>query len=331
MTKRLLILMAIGLTNNANAQDIPPLPGAIPPGARDTSYFVCNVANVNEDIMQMSGRGNFWTRAATGGKFHAVSPIVVRVTSESKLTATQDLYSFYKQYAAAAFIRSPWYDRGTRLNLQSLVKSCEIDTSRVTNTNLKAVPLDEYKLLKNGQEHSLNFVKLTKVPLSDETVAKLTLDKPLSSDAFTRREQIETAAKYTRTAAASAAGPYIILEGTLFLGEYSFEKNSFDLEKLQQSAQKYAYLSKTGSFASMPPPYELSIPAKMSAYRPSSIEEAKKIEKARSELPYMKLRSYVQITDAKVDSNGNLVFKGTVAAIEVRNTQGVLMFTLRVQ
>lgn len=331
MVKKLIFVAVVTYFNIAFAQNIPRLPEPIQPGSRDTAYFICEVTNVNEDIMQSSRRNNFWTLAATGGKFQAVSPTVIRVMSDSVENAISDLFSFYKKNAAAAFIRSPWYDRGTRLNAKSLVKRCEADPSRATTLDLKSVPLSEYKLLTSDLDHNLNFIRLSKTALTDEQVTGLTREKPLSQDAFTRREEIQKSATIARSASAKAAGPYIALEGGLLLGDYSFEKGTFDLSRLKQSAEKYTYSSKRSSMVAPPPRYELKVSAKMLEYKPTSIEEAKKIERARAEHPRMKLLTYVQISDAKIERNVNPVINGTIAAIEVRDEKNELMFTMRVQ
>lgn len=282
------------LFTHAYAQNIPPLPGPITPGPRDTETFICEVSSINEDFIERSR--NLWTTAARGGKFQALGPIRLRVKSQSETTALAEVFDFYKKYAAAAYVKSPMYDKGTRLDQKHVVSGCVVDATQATRTNLKQVPLTAYKQLHTAQEHIINFLALNKATLTDEQVATLVSPTPFSSDAFERREQIQKTASVARKAASNAPVRYIILEGIILVGNYNFDKNSFELNQLKQSAEKYVFQAPPTS-TTQTPAYRLTVPAKLVTYTPKSVDEAKKIERARNKHSYMKLKTYVQLDD----------------------------------
>ena len=310
---------------HAHAQNIPPLPGPITPGPQDTETFICDVSSINEDFIERSR--NLWTTAARGGKFQALGPIRLRVKSQSETTAAAEVFDFYKRYAAAAYVKSPMYDKGTRLDQKHVVSGCVVDATQATRTNLKIVPLTSYKQLLTAQDHIINFLALNKTQLKDEQVATLVSPTPFSSDAFERREQIQKVAAAARSAASKPPVRYVILEGMILIGNYNFEKNSFELTQLKQSAEKYVFQASPTS-TTQTPAYNLTVPAKLGAYKPGSVEEAKKIERARNKHPYMKLRSYVQLEDANSQSP---VLKGTIAAVEVLTDAGEPLFRFAAQ
>ncbi|WP_143745618.1 hypothetical protein [Massilia sp. KIM] len=273
----------------------------------------------------MNRSSNLWTTAATGGKFKALSPLTLRVKSESAQKAMADVFEFYKKYAAAAYIKSPMYDKGTRLNQKLLVSKCEVDSSRATNVALERVPAEAYKHLRTDREHILNFLKLNKTPINDEQIASLVSEKPFSADGFERREQIQRVAAMSKAEMAKAPNRYIVLEGALFLGDYDFNDNTFDLSSLKSDAEKYVYESARISYTKTPK-YNLTVPAKFLVYKPNSTNEAKRIERARSQTSNMRLKSYIQITEAS--SAQGVVIKANLAAIEVRTQEGELLFNL---
>ena len=313
------------LCTHAYAQNIPPLPGPITPGPQDTETIICDVSSINEDFIEPSR--NLWTTAARGGKFQALGPIRLRVKSQSEATAIAEVFGFYKKYAAAAYVKSPMYDKGTRLTQKYVVSGCVVDATQATKTNLKNVPLTSYKQLITAQDHIINFLALNKARLTDEQVATLVSPTPFSSDAFERREQIQKVSAAARKEANRTPTRYIILEGMILVGNYSFDKNSFDLTQLKQSAEKYVFQAPPTS-TTQTPAYNLTVPAKLVAYKPGSVDEAKKIERARNKHSYMKLKTYVQLEDANSPS---AVLKGTVAAVEVLNDTGEQLFRLTAQ
>jgi len=324
--KNMTIVATALFTSQVLAQTIPPLPGPIQPGLKDTGNFVCEVTSINED--QINRSINLWTSAAVGGKYTAISPIRLRVKSESAAQAEADVFDFYKKYAAAAYIRSPFYDKGTRLTQKYVVSKCDVDATRATNVELKNVPLTTYKPLVTAEDHILNFLALNQTPLSDEKIAALVSPTAFSLDAFERQEQIQKVAASAKAAMKHTAGKFVVLEGMLYVGKYDFNNKSFDLSQLKQSAEKYAYRAPRGSLTSTPN-YKLTVPAKFISYVPTSLDEAKKIERARVNEPYMKLKTYIQINDVS-SANGPIV-KGTIAAIEVRTKDEQLIFTESVQ
>lgn len=326
MLKYFALAMAPLVVTQAFAQSVPPLPGPIKPSARDTETFICSVSSVNEDFMNRSS--NLWTTAATGGKFQALSPITLRVKSESAQKAMADVFEFYKNHAAAAYIKSPMYDKGTRLNQKLLVSKCEVDSSRATNVALKKVPIEAYKHLRTDREHILNFLKLNKTPINDEQIASLVSEKPFSADGFERREQVQKLAAMSKAEMAKTPNQYIVLEGAIDLGDYDFDRNTFDLSGLKSGVEKYVYESARISYTKVPT-YNITVPAKFLTYKPNSIAEAKKIERARSQTSNMRLKSYIQITEASF-TQGVLV-KANLAGIEVRTHEGELLFTLYAQ
>ena len=311
------------LATNAFAQNIPPLPGPVQPGLNDTVTFICDVSTVNEDFMDRSR--NLWTTAARGGKFTALSPTKLRVMSSSETSAAAETYDFYKRYAASAYIKSPMYDRGTRLTQKFVVSSCVVDKSRSTKVNLKQIPLNSYKLLLTANEHILNFLAFNKTPLTDEQIASMVSENPFSTDAFERNDQIQKAASRARNASKKNPERNVILEGRLLLGEYDFEKKSFDLSNLKRGAEEYLYKTPAGS-GTRTPTYDLTVPNRLMTYAPSSLDEAKKIEGARNKMPYMKLKTYIQVTEAS-NMRGPII-SATIAAIEVYTDKGELMFKL---
>jgi hypothetical protein len=321
MIKKFFATAGILFFSQVFAQTIPPLPGPITPSTKDNGNFVCQVTSINADEIERSI--NFWTKAAVGGKFQAISPIKLRVKSESATKAEVEVFDFYKKYAASAFIRSPFYDKGTRLTQKYVVSKCEVDATRATNVNLKDVPLDAYKPLITDEDHILNFLALNQSPLSDEQIAALVSRTPFSLDAFERREEIQKVASKAKSEIKNTPGRFVILEGMLFLGEYDFESKSFDLSKLKPDAEKYTYRAPRGS-ATRTPIYDLTVPAQLLTYTPSSLEEAKKIERARAKQAYMKLKTYIQINNA-TGVQGPLV-KATIATIEVRTDGNELLF-----
>lgn len=259
----------------ALAQNIPSLPGPITPDANDSETFLCDVSSVNEDAMNRTS--NLWTTAARGGKFQALGPLKVRVMSESEKTAASDVYAFYKKYAAAAYIKSPMYDRGTRLTQKFVVSKCIVDSSRATSVNLQAIPLNSYKKPTTEKDHLLIFLAFNKTPISNERIAEIFSDDLLSNDAFERREQIKKFSEIAKSESKKVHCRFLVLEGDLELAPYNFEKNSFELPNLKSSAERYFYQAVTDG-KKTPPIYDLTVPAALLTYNPKSIDDAKKIE-----------------------------------------------------
>lgn len=326
MLKHLVLPLASLICTQAIAQSIPPLPGPIEPGPKDTETFICAVSSINEDFMDRSR--NLWTTAARGGKFQSVTPITLRVKSESAKMAATDVFNFYKRYAAAAYVKSPMYDKGTQRTQEFVVSKCEVDASRATNVVLKKLPTEAYKPLRTDREQILNYLKLNKTPLNDEQLASLVSDKPFPTDAFERRDHIQKIAAQSRIEMKKLPLQNIVLEGNLHLGKYNFDTNTFDLSNVKSSAEKYMYESERGHMVRTPT-YKLTVPAKFLTYKPPSIADAKKIERARNESSYMQLKSYIQVTDATYGQG--VLINANLAGIEVRTREGELLFTLLAQ
>jgi hypothetical protein len=318
-----IIALSIVLTAQAYAQSVPPLPGPIQPKNADKETFVCDVSSINEDFIDRSR--NLWTTAATGGKFSALTPVKLRVMSASENSAISEVYDFYRKYAAAAYVKSPMYDKGTRLTQKFVVSSCVVDKSRATTVDLKKIPLNGYKSLTTANEHMVNFLAFNKTPLKDEEIANLMSDGPLSSNAFERNEQIQKSASRARKAIKSAAGPNVILNGTLLIEQYDFAKKSFDLSNLKRNAEEYLYKSPSG-YGTTVPMYDLTVPARFLTYTPNSLEEAKRIEAARARSMPMTLKTYIQVKDASY-SRGPVI-RGTIGAIEAYTDKGELLFKM---
>jgi len=318
-----IIALSIMATAQAYAQNVPPLPGPIQPQKTDKETFICDVSSINEDFIDRSR--NLWTTAATGGKFSALSPLKLRVLSASENSAISEVYDFYRKYAAAAYIKSPMYDKGTRLTQKFVVSRCVVDKSRATTVDLKKIPLNGYKSLTTANEHIVNFLAFNKTPLNEEQIANLMSDGPFSSNAFERNEQIQESAARARKAMKSAGGPNIILNGTLLIGPYDFAKKSFDLSNLKRNAEEYLYKSPRG-YGTTVPMYDLTVSARFLTYTPNSLEEAKRIEAARARSMPMTLKTYVQIKDASYTRGP--VISGTIGAIEAYTDKGELLFKI---
>lgn len=303
------------------------LPGPIQPGPKDKNYFICNVADVNSDPMSsLHGNRNLWTMSMPSGKFQALGTYRVRVMSESAESARAEIFAFYKQYAALVHFASPLYDKGTQ-SIGYVVNKCEADSSRATQVNLQSLPLNAYHVLTTDRDHILNFLKLNKGSVTDEQVATLASSGGFPTDAFDRREHIQKIAATARKDMSSMPGANIILQGVITLKPYSFDKNEFELGDLKSAAQSYSYSYKAGQSTRLPT-YDLTVPATMLAYKPASTDEAKKIERLRSQGNSMKLRSYVQLGEASLGSRNNAVVKGTIAAIEVLGEKDAVLLRI---
>jgi hypothetical protein len=318
-----IIALSIVLTAQAYAQNVPPLPGPIQPKNVDKETFICDVSSINEDFIDRTR--NLWTTAATGGKFSALSPVKLRVMSASEESAILEVYDFYRKYAASAYIKSPMYDKGNRLTQKFVVRSCVVDKSRATTVDLKKIPLNGYKSLATANDHIVNFLAFNKTPLNEEQIANLMSDGPFLSNAFERNAQIQESASRARKAIKSAAGPNVILNGTLLLERYDFAKKSFDLSNLKRNAEEYLYTSPHG-YGTTVPMYDLTVPARFLTYIPNSLEEAKRIEAARARSMPMTLKTYIQIKDAS--NTRGPVIRGTVGAIEAYTDKGELLFKI---
>lgn len=244
--------------------------------------------------------------------------------SESDSTAASEVYEFYKKYAAAAYIKSPMYDRGTRSTQKFVVSKCTVDSSRATKVHLEAVQLSSYKKPSTEKDHLLIFLAFNKTPLSDERIAEMFSDDLLSNDAFDRRDQIKRYAASAKAAAKNSSHRYITLESDLQLETYDFNKNMFGLPNLKMDAERYSYKAVTDG-KTTPPNYDLIVPAALLNYTPKSIESAKKIERIRNKSQSLKLKTYVQITEAS-NVRGPMI-KGKIAAIEVFTEHNELLFT----
>jgi hypothetical protein len=326
MPKKFSAVLILFINTQVSAQNIPPLPGPITPGPKDSETFLCDVASINEDAINRSS--NLWTNAALGGKFQAVNPSKIRVMSQNEIAAASDVYSFYRKYAAAAYIRSPMYDRGTRLTQNFVVSKCVVDTSRATKVTLQTVPLTSYKKPVTEKDHLLLFLVFNKSPLSDERIADIFSEQPFSSDAFERRDQIKNLVASAKVASKKAENRFIILESDVELSPYNFDKNSFHLPMLKRDAERYSYQAVTQG-TKIPPNYDLTVPATLLIYNPKSIEEAKKIERARSKSQRAKLRAYIQVKNASNDTGPTI--NATIATIEVYSGNNELLFRKNAQ
>lgn len=315
------------------AQSVPSLPGKIEPDVKDTSYFVCSVYPVNNDLMARNMTGsdvNLWTEAVKGGKFELIKSSSVRVMAPNAEAARNDLYAFYQKYAAAAFIRGPGYDKGGR-EMKSVIEKCEPDSTRATNVNITSTSKDKFIALNLDLDHVSYATKLLKTPLEDEKLTTMFFSNDLPLDAFERKDLlVKRAAKARELIQKADDSKFVKISGSIKIPSFSFESNSFTLANLKDFVEAYRYLHKpdSGRYISVVtmPVYEVTIPASMMAYKPASVEEAKLIEKERAE-PELTLISYVQVSGAEFEKNRVRV-KGVLSKIDVLNTKGTLLFSL---
>ena len=334
-TSQIMLSATYLVAMSAIAQSVPPLPGKIEPGAKDTNYFVCSVYSINNDSQARSMYGstkNLWTEAVKGGKFELVSPSDVRVMAANVEAARNDIYAFYQKYAAAAFVRSPEYDSKGQKAIERVVQKCEPDSSRATNVKITNVSKDKFINLESDLDHVSYAVKQLKTPVADEKLAFMFDPRSLPSDVFERKEQIaKRAAKARELVQKANNSKFVKLSGSIKIAPFSFDSNSFNLADLKDFVGAYQYSIKPESpgqfqsFVSLPV-YEVTVPASMMAYKPSSTDEAKLIEKERV-AGELKLISYIQVSDAEF-LDPKVKVKGVLSKIDVLNKKGAVLFSL---
>jgi hypothetical protein len=341
--KSLITLFSAAVSIGAAAQSVPALPGKITPGAKDTSYFVCQVASINEDetTRYMSGkRSNLWTLAAVGGKFEAISFDNVRVMAADVNAARADLYAFYQQHAAAAYIRSPIYDSKGKKSIGSVVESCEADASRATAVRLTSAPKESYVKLDSDGDYAIFALKQLKPLLADDKLALMYGSFKKSSDAF---EAQELTAKHAQTIkglmAKASTSKFVQLHGLIKIPVFSFDSGTFNLSELKRYVDSYSYSFTPGNplvQRERMPVFSIATPVSMMAYKPNSVEEAKLIERERAAAyDGLHLVSYVQVSDAQVVNgtygNFNVKVNGTLAQVDVLGKKGNVLFSMSVK
>lgn len=340
MSKRLLSIFCATFSIGAAAQSVPPLPGKIAPGAKDTNYFICRVTSINEDddTRRMSGkRYNLWTKAAVGGKFEVTSPDSVRVMAPDVNTARVDLYAFYQQYAAAAYIRSPLYDNKGKKSIGSVVEACEADASRATSVSVASAPKDSYIKLDSDGDYAIYALKQLKTPLPDDKLVLMYGNFKKSSDAFEAQEALAKHAQNIKGLMAKASPSKLIqLHGLIKIPAYSFESGSFDLSDLKRYVDSYSYSFVPGNplvQRERMPAFSIATAASTVAYKPKSVDEAKLIERERAAAyEGLHLVSYVQVGTAEIVNgtygNSNVKINGVLAYAEVLGKKGNVLFTI---
>ena len=242
-------------------------------------------------------------------------------------SARKDIYSFYQKYAASAYVRSPLYDTKGLKSIDSVVRKCEADSSRAVNVNISTVGNAAYRKLDSDVDHLVFAVKILKNALSDEKLAILMDETSLPTDVFDRKEQISKRSSSLKGLVNKLPNTKNIkITGEIDLKPYSFETNSFELTNLKRNVSTYSYSYKP-TVPVGKPTYDIIIPASMMAFKPSSIDEAKMIEKYRSSNKFQ-LTSYIQASDSDIGPNGTLQVKGVLATIEVSDGKGKTLFTM---
>lgn len=336
MMKRSTLFALVGTSSIAWSQTIPPLPDRIEPAAADKSYFLCRVASINEDMQSRSLYGktsNLWTKAVKGGKYELVNPTLVRVMAPNVEAARKDLHGFYQAYAAAAFVRSPLYDNKGRKSVEAVVEKCDPDTSRASNVPLATVAKGGYRKLGTDIENLAFAVRVSAKPFGDERLAAWYDSAGLPADVFEKQEAIRKRADLLKAAVASVpAGKNIMLTGEVRIDAYSLESQTFGIQDLQVAASRYAYTFKTVNGRQLQfvqlPNYDITVPAALNVYKPASVDEAKRIEKARAAAGgNLVLNSYIQATESVMGREGKPEVRGTLAGIEVLDKQGNVLLS----
>ncbi|MEH3087912.1 MAG: hypothetical protein PGN26_15565 [Xylophilus ampelinus] len=306
-------LRKIAVVGVATLHAIPALAAdRIEPGPQDTRDYLCAVSQVNPD-----GSGsNFWTNAARGGKFEAVSPRKVRVVSSSPEAAVKEIYAFYQATA-------PQYrgiDRG-KSPQSYVVESCADDPSSTRGVKLQALPLERYRFLQKDKEFIELFLAMNKDPVADEQLVKL-YDRraQMPFDAFEKRDLVQKrVAAIREKVKATQPGPVQVSTRAYLAKAYDFEKNRFDLGDITRV--EYSYLS--GNDQPVMPRFTVSDPGNLRFYTPSSQEEAKRIEQARVS-GGITVRTYIQPTKAWLNE-GQPQINGVIAAIELRDKKDAVL------
>ena len=289
-------------------------------GPRDTHDYVCNVFEINRDVTVGT---NFWTQAARGGKFEAVSSRKVRVASATSETAARELYEFY-QATAPHYVGA---DRGKSL-FSYVVQNCADDPSSTRGVKVEALQLERYRPLTSAGEFIDFFFALNREPIPDAQL--VTLQDRLARvplDSFERRDFVQARATAIRTQAkVTSAGPVVLNSRAMSsYRPYDFEKDQFDLGEVTNV--RYEYTLPTGQAGDrmdpVMPRFNLSDPAGLRFYKPKNQDEAKAIEKVRLS-GTATMRTYIQPTKAWLDNNVPSI-NGVIAAIELRDKKDTVL------
>jgi hypothetical protein len=316
-------IMCQSISLNAYAQNF-----RVEIGTPDQRDFICDVAKIADDLTarDLGGRSsNFWTKTARGGKFEATEPTKVRVASSAPEVARRELFAFYQKNAA--LVRGTFPDKGQQ-PIDSVVKACVPDPSSTRGVKVTAVSDDKYKVLVRDKDHLLKFVALNTTQLSEEQLVGLFNPSAiLPSDAFERKAFYQKESKrLAPDIAAAEKGPFI-LEGEVKLRPYDFNLGQFEILNLIASAESYGYTyDMNARVFPQKPIYKLSSSTAYSVYKPRSIEEAKKIEAARSK-DGLKLRTFVQPVKAWLNGDKPEI-DGVITKIEVASMDGKILFSM---
>lgn len=289
-------------------------------GPKDTRDYICNVFEINRDVTVGT---NFWTQAARGGKFEAVSSRKVRVASASSETAARELYEFY-QATAPHYVGA---DRGKSL-FSYVVQNCVDDPSSTRGVKVEALPLGRYRPLTSAGEFIDFFFALNREPIPDAQLVTLQ-DRlvRLPLDSFERRDFVQAKATAIRNQAkVTSAGPVVLSSRAMgSYRPYDFEKDQFDLGEVTNV--RYEYTLPTGQagvrMEPVMPRFNLSDPAGLRFYKPKNQDEAKAIEKVRLS-GTATMRTYIQPTKAWLDNNVPSI-NGVIAAIELRDKKDAVL------
>lgn len=312
------VSLLLALANCAAAQTAQPEqpPQRIEPGGADQRIFVCTVDDVNYDRSAWNmGQGhlNLWTRFMKGGKFEALSKDRVRVQSASVESAAREVHEFYRRYAAAAFLRGPLYDKGTRPQA-AVVMGCEAEAGREVAVSAKALDKSAYRPVLDVWDHFYTGLKyLPKLPPAEQLVL-MSDAKGLPTDAFDRKAEVDKRHAAIRQRLEATPRAPIAIQSTPTVQPFDFNSQTFAWPKVDEDVGSYKYTVKQEGRPFMPVAYDLVTSSALRTYRPKSMEEAKAIERARA-ASKLKMVTYANLSGAELRDQ-KIIIKGVVAAVE---------------
>ena len=314
------LALAASASASAGAQTAtlqPELPPArIEPGAKDRSFFVCTVIDVNYDYVARNmgnGHVNLWTRYMRGGKFEALGAERVRVRSASADGAAREVHEFYQRYAAAAFIRGPQYDKGTRPQA-AVVAGCQPEPGREAAVSEKALDSASYRRVLAIEDHFYTALKYLPQPPSPEQAVQMADARALPSDAFDRKAEVDKRYAAIRQRLEATPRSAITLEATPSLEPYDFGSQTFSWPSVDADVSSYRFTVKGNERPAFGVTYDLATTGTLRAYRPKSMDEAKAIERARA-ANKLRMVTYAHVSGAVLQGQ-QIVVKGVVAAVE---------------
>lgn len=326
--KTSLLLLAINYASAAHSQEIPPEPPKkIAIAEKDKYSFICDVKEVNNhSYMGTRNTKNMWDEFMHGGKFQAIKSDRIRVTSSSDSDARNEVYDFYKRYAAAAFVKFS-YDKGT-LPIERIVKSCTPEEGRSAQLDIKDYPNSKYIELSEDKSFIMTFISLFKTSKPNLEIIKAAYSSiDIPTDAFAQKEFIDGRIAALKSESQPFANGLYMLNSEIHLNPYDFDKGVFHYKSLDNDLHSYSYSYKTGSNSRERfnlPALDLITPT-YERYRPASIDEAKRIESARSKNGRLKTKIYIQATGSTIEKNRSTI-KGLISHFEVYDNENKLLF-----